>query len=66
MVLIHWPGVTKLKHDDAKNKELRNESWKALEELKDEGHIKHIGVSNFNIKHLNDLMSSCKYKPEVN
>lgn len=33
LYLIHWPGVQKLKSDDVRNAELRQESWKALEKL---------------------------------
>ncbi len=37
LYLIHWPGTSKLKVHDERNRELRKSSWKALEELKDEG-----------------------------
>lgn len=33
LYLIHWPGVQKLKSEDPRNAELRQESWKALEKL---------------------------------
>lgn len=51
-VLIHWPGVSKFSPQDPKNAEVRLETWKALIELRREGIIKHIGVSNFNEVHL--------------
>jgi len=35
--LIHWPGVQKLKSEDPRNAELRQESWKALEKLCEAG-----------------------------
>ena len=37
LYLIHWPGAANVKSDDPKNRELRIESWKALEKLQSEG-----------------------------
>jgi diketogulonate reductase-like aldo/keto reductase len=34
--------------------------------LYDQGLVRAIGVSNFNIHHLEDLMGSCRIKPMVN
>ena len=41
-------------------------TWKAMEELYQEGKIKAIGVSNFGPKQLDDLMAYAKIKPMVN
>ena len=41
-------------------------SWRAMEELYDEGKIKAIGVSNFDIHQLIELMSYARIKPMVN
>ncbi len=41
-------------------------SWKAMEELSNEGKIRVIGVSNFNPSQLNDLMSYATIKPAIN
>lgn len=41
-------------------------SWKAMEELYEEGKIRAIGVSNFEAGHLDELMSYAKVKPAVN
>ncbi|KAF7782886.1 hypothetical protein Agabi119p4_2262 [Agaricus bisporus var. burnettii] len=40
--------------------------WKILEELKDEGQLKSIGVSNFRPQDLNAILSQAKHKPVVN
>lgn len=56
LLLIHWPGI---------NGAYR-ESWKALEEAYATGKIKAIGVSNFTIKHLEDLAQFAKVKPVIN
>lgn len=43
-----------------------NGSWKAMEELYQEGKIKAIGVSNFTPDQINDLMDNFSVKPAVN
>lgn len=55
LYLIHWPGKDKYK-----------DTWRALEKLYKEGRIRAIGVSNFKIHHLEDLMASSDVKPVVN
>jgi methylglyoxal/glyoxal reductase len=55
LYLIHWPVAGKYKA-----------AWKALEELYKQGRIKTIGVSNFQVHHLEDLMRDAKIKPMVN
>ena len=54
LYLIHWPVKGK------------NESWKAMEELLKQGKCKAIGVSNFMIKHLEDLQKNSSILPAVN
>jgi diketogulonate reductase-like aldo/keto reductase len=55
LYLIHWPKAGKYK-----------EAWRALESLYAEGRVKAIGVSNFQIHHLEDVMQDAKIKPMVN
>ncbi|GGD90856.1 aldo/keto reductase [Paenibacillus nasutitermitis] len=55
LYLIHWPVKGKYK-----------ETWRALESLYREGRVKAIGVSNFQIHHLDDLMGDAQVKPMVN
>lgn len=55
LFLIHWPG-----------KEGYKESWLALEELYAMGKVKAIGVSNFQVHHLEDLMSYATVIPVIN
>ncbi len=40
-------------------------SWAAMEDLKESGLVKHIGVCNYNSALLHDLMAYAKQKPEV-
>ncbi|MGG3890421.1 aldo/keto reductase [Metabacillus fastidiosus] len=55
LYLIHWPV-----------KETYKETWKAMEALYKEGKVKAIGVSNFHIHHLEDLMAEAEIIPMVN
>jgi diketogulonate reductase-like aldo/keto reductase len=55
LYLIHWP-----------QKDTRVESWKAMCELRDEGVVKSIGVSNFTVRHLEELMAKSDVVPAVN
>jgi len=55
LYLIHTPRVG------------RNvESWKAMVELRDEGKIRSIGVSNFSAEHLGEFLKCGLEKPVVN
>jgi diketogulonate reductase-like aldo/keto reductase len=42
------------------------ETWRELEKLVDEGLIRNIGVSNFNIKQTEELLSIARIHPAVN
>ena len=55
LYLIHWPVEGKYK-----------DAWRALETLYKEGRVKAIGVSNFQIHHLENLMKDAEIKPMVN
>jgi diketogulonate reductase-like aldo/keto reductase len=55
LYLIHWPGGGR-----------REETWKALESLYDEGVCKSIGVSNYTIDHLKGTLKIANIIPQVN
>jgi len=55
LYLIHWPVSG-----------LRNETWRALEKIYEEGGVRAIGVSNFTIRHLEELLESTSSIPMVN
>lgn len=42
------------------------DTWRALEYLYEQGLVKAIGVSNFEIRHLNHILKNAKIKPMVN
>ena len=63
LFLIHWPEVKG--HED--DWEIDNiETWRALEEAYEAGKLKAIGVSNFKVKHLENLLPNCRITPMVN
>uniref|UniRef100_A0A8C0JBA5 NADP-dependent oxidoreductase domain-containing protein n=1 Tax=Chelonoidis abingdonii TaxID=106734 RepID=A0A8C0JBA5_CHEAB len=41
-------------------------SWQTMEKLVDEGLVKSVGVSNFNVSQLERLLSVCRIKPAAN
>ncbi|WP_338873022.1 aldo/keto reductase [Spirosoma sp. SC4-14] len=55
LYLIHWPV-----------KELRRETWKAMERLYAEGRVRAIGVSNYYPAHLDELFEFAAVAPAVN
>ncbi|AOO76136.1 aldo/keto reductase [Latilactobacillus curvatus] len=61
LYLIHWPANTK--QFEAKDAELNAETWRAMEDLYNEGKIRAIGVSNFMPHHLDALMKTAVIKP---
>lgn len=55
LYLIHWPVTGKFK-----------DTWRALETLYQDGKVRAIGVCNFAIHHLEDLLAECHIPPMVN
>ena len=62
LYLIHYPNVA----PNSEWKRLNQETWHAFEECVEKGLIKSIGVSNFEIHHLEELLKTAKIKPVVN
>lgn len=54
LYLIHWPVRGKY-----------ISSWKALEKLYKDGYVRAIGVSNFHVHHLKDILNDCEVRPMV-
>ncbi|KAG8810964.1 hypothetical protein FRC17_002685, partial [Serendipita sp. 399] len=55
-----------LMHSPLGGPQKRKESWKAILEAKEEGKLKSIGVSNFGVAHLNEMIESGDELPAVN
>jgi len=66
LYLIHWPGISGLPLSAPDHARARKASWMALEDLYREGKCKAIGVSNFTIHHLIELLGYASVIPAVN
>lgn len=79
LYLIHWPAKNKLPlyitsmiiysclfRQSPQHAEIRKETWQALEKAQREGKCKHIGVSNYKISHIEELLSYSSVKPYAN
>lgn len=76
LYLIHWPVAYAEDGDSVnpldENGKLRytntpiTETWQGMEDVKDAGLARSIGVSNFNHKMTNEIFRMCKHRPTVN
>lgn len=55
LYLIHWP---------VKDRSL--DTWKALEKLYEDGVVRAIGLSNYKIRHIKEILAVCNVKPTLN
>lgn len=59
LVLLHFPSVPALpspcKKEGKNPEECREETWRALSDLRQRGLIRNAGVSNFGVKHIRQL-----------
>lgn len=56
LYLIHWPGI------DTNHVEV----YKALEKIYQDGRVRSIGVSNFHVRHLENLLAQTTVVPVIN
>ena len=66
LILIHCPQPWMLFRSKRRFFKENIEVWKALEDAYKEGKVKAIGVSNFLIDDLENIMNNCEIKPMVN
>jgi diketogulonate reductase-like aldo/keto reductase len=55
LYLIHWPATPK-----------RHDAWRAFEKLQQDGIVRSVGVSNYTVEHLEELMERSELIPAVN
>ncbi|KAG2487994.1 hypothetical protein HYH03_013433 [Edaphochlamys debaryana] len=70
LLLVHWPnawlpGSTPEAPQPDEGVTLA-ETWAAMEALVDEGKVRALGVSNFSIKQVEELLKTARHKPVVN
>jgi diketogulonate reductase-like aldo/keto reductase len=56
LYLVHSPG----------QRATRAETWQAMEAILESGKARSVGVSNYGVHHLQQLLGNCKYRPSVN
>jgi len=74
LYLVHWPVALErgIEYPESPGDFVSleevplTETWAAMEELKQEGLVRHIGVSNFNIPQLQRLLDEGEVAPEMN
>ena len=67
LYLLHWPKFFDYKGKDKKTNIVpMHVIWPNMENLVAKGYTKYIGVSNFNVQSLLNLLSFCKIPPLVN
>ncbi|EFA77363.1 aldehyde reductase [Heterostelium album PN500] len=77
LYLIHWPLAMEYNAAEPMKSPMENgypklakvpiiETWRELEKIHDAGLARSIGVSNFNVSVLNDLLNSARIPPSVN
>jgi len=66
LLLVHWPAASKVPLGSEKNAVLRKETWRVLEDRLRLGHARRIGVSNFTVDHLAELLEYAVVKPSCN
>ncbi|RCI02450.1 NAD(P)H-dependent D-xylose reductase (XR) [Rhizopus stolonifer] len=75
LYLVHWP-MPNIYMDPSEPKKITqnefvlerspmHECWHAVEDLVDQGLVRNIGVSNFNVQLILDMFTYCKYKPAI-
>jgi diketogulonate reductase-like aldo/keto reductase len=55
LYLVHWPVPG-----------LRRDTWRALEQILSDGRARAIGVSNYMVRHITELLEYCDIRPAVN
>jgi len=66
LIMLHWPGISKVPPCSALHKEKRRIAWKMLEKIMKRGSARAIGVSNYQIEHLREMFDWCEIRPAVN
>ena len=62
LFLVHWPCPIQVRD---RWQDANAETWRAIEELYEDGRIRAIGVSNFHQRHIDALLQTAKVAPMV-
>ena len=66
-LLLHFPGdpLAALAAPEA-SRRARKDAWRGMERCLDDGLVDRIGVANFSVRHMNELLGFAKILPAVN
>lgn len=56
--MIHWPGVYGVNGSLVENSKKRDESWQQMVKGVKNGLVRNIGVSNYNVRHMKELLAN--------
>ncbi|MDG4870410.1 aldo/keto reductase, partial [Guyparkeria sp. 1SP6A2] len=63
LYLIHWPNPVSVRD---RWQSANAQTWIAMEELVEAGQIRTIGLSNFMVHHIEELLKTANIPPAVN
>ncbi|CAD5220144.1 unnamed protein product [Bursaphelenchus okinawaensis] len=66
LMMVHYPKTNEYANEAPENAEGREKTWKVLEDYCNQKKIRSIGVSNFEIKHLEEMKKYSNVMPAVN
>lgn len=68
LYLIHWPGVIGIPVESSENSTYRWNTFEALASCQKQGLCRSVGVSNYTVNHLKELLKKCSddIRPTVN
>ncbi|PNF38295.1 putative oxidoreductase [Cryptotermes secundus] len=58
LYLVHWPGVSRLPVYSPDNAIIRSDTWRELVTLHRQGLLRAIGISNYTVQHLKELIEN--------
>ena len=66
LLLIHWPVAWIPGTQDVDASVTIKDTYQAMEALVEQGKVKYLGLSNFDLSEIEDVLSWCRIKPVVN
>lgn len=65
LLVLRSPAARGLRPNDPQHREMRLQAWKELEKLQRDGVALSLGVCDFSVAHLTDLLQNCQIPPCV-
>ena len=65
-VAFHWPFCLDRPLSEEESRTVRKESYEELESMMDEGLIRSIGLSNFSVELMDEIIAFARYPPVLN